>query len=147
MRYALWFCRAKDYICSPPIRTPLIRDCILQCISKPAACILNCTLTTQTAFQNPLFVFFISFLHLKLETNYGTQNHLFTLIFQFYSLYSRSSFAFQKPHTFCVPKTPLCIHKLGFNIPKFKTDFLLLKKGHFVKLQFYISNSKSNTVF
>ena len=102
---------------SPPIHTPPVRCCILQYISKPAACILNCTLTTETAFQNRLFVFFISFLHLKSEKNYGTRSHLFT---------------FQNPNTFCIPITPLCIHKLGFNIPnsivKLKNRFFSIKK-------------------
>ena len=104
LNYALWFCRAKDFICSPPIRVPPIRCCILQCISKPAVCILNCVLTKQTAFQNRLFAFFISFRHLKLETNYGTRNHLFTThsFVNFYFLYSRL--------IFCTPKSPYILH-------------------------------------
>ena len=146
LRYKLWFCRAKDYIWSLPIRTPPSR----YCISRLALCILNCTLTIQTPFQKRLFVFFISFRRLKSETNYGVRNHRYTLVFQFFLFYSRSIFTFRNPHTFCIPKTPLCVHKLGFNIPnstmKFKADFLLWEKRH-SKLQFYISNSKPNTVF
>ena len=71
--------------------------------------------------------------------------------FNFYFLYSRLNFTFKKLHTFCISKTMLCIHKLEFNIPnlimKFNTNFPLLKKRHSVKLQFYISNSSSDTVF
>ena len=144
MRYALWLCRAKYYICSPPIRIPSIT----YCISKPAVWILNCTLTTQTVFQKGLFVFFILFRHLKSETNYGTRTIFSFSFFSFNFLYLRPIFAFRK-RPFCIPTTPLCIHKLGFNIPnttlKFKTDFLLLKKRYSTKLQSFISNS--NTVF
>ena len=78
---------------------------------------------------------------------------------KFHFLYSRLRFAFQKPFTFCIPKTPPCIHQLGFNISnwivKFKMDFLLLKKLHSVitisyfklKNDVEISYLHSETVF
>ena len=92
MRYKLWFCRAKGCICSPPIRTPPSR----YCISRLALCILNCTLTIQTPFQKRLFMLFISFRHLKSETNYGARNHRYTLVFQFFSFSIQGQFLHSK---------------------------------------------------
>ena len=100
LRYALWFCRAKYYICCLPICIPFIGFCILQCISKPVLSILKCTLTTQTEFQNRLLS--ISFRHLKSETNYGTRNHYFTVLFQFLLLVFKDKF--------CIPKAPYILH-------------------------------------
>ena len=98
LRYKLWFCRAKGCICSPPIRTPPSR----YCISRLALCILNCTLTIQTPFQKRLFVLFISFRHLKSETNYGARNHRYTLVFQF--------FPFLFKVNFYIPKSSYILH-------------------------------------
>ena len=60
-------------------------------------------------------------------------------------------FALQNPHTFCITKTLLCIHKLEFKISKsivkFKTNFLLLKKDTLWNYNFVFQTQNQKLYF